>query len=989
MKNKDKLMYVSAAVVAAGSIAGAKTTTVKAAEVQKVNADSNANLNNKAEQKATAQDKAATKQIAQDKSDIVKTQDQVKQAQADKAQVESQKTQTEATLPAKQEAMQTAKSNLDNAKSELTHAQTKQEDLTKQYDSSYENNVKSAQAAKTQADQKVQNLEGQVQTAQNKQTDLIGQRTNAESEVKANTETLNNVNTHVNGIDCTSKAAQDKFNNVQKDYNQIQGELNAKESASAKAENDLKQNETDLNQSKKTLSDLQTKDNDLAKTVNDTQAKLEISNKDLANVNNDISQSQNKLNDVTKQANDVNSKLSQATAKRDEAKSALDQIRESAQNVMILPDSYIKAAKKWDYISNEDRKNFNDDQFTKEMYAASIDGWKLNHYKSNEKDKKHMVDLNNLTADEQLEINNFALNLINQARAQLGNKPRILNRSAMKFANDVANNYRTNNTNSLRNGGGHDVKAITAAARKYGLNDANNWYELLGRENFSTQAPYEAVTDYDPYGAYHVESYSHSADDYRHQRDDMDSLKNHIYDDIKGMIFNFHDNEWLHAGAMLSFYYMPQESLGNKGQTTTYSAISIDMQSSSPDIILIHYISVPDIIDSIWHENEFIKDPSKFNVNDNIELTTATDPVKAQQAYDQAQNDVNSLISQKNDLDNQIKSLTDHINQSQAKVNVLTKSINDLSTKLANAKNDKQNVEHQIVDTTKRINDLQAAYPALLKAKDDIAQDLATYKQDHAAVINDYNNTKSQLEKLNNDLDAANKDKNSAETILNQHKAELARINQDLDAANKQIDDLKVKLADAKTAQTAAKANLDKAQADYDNYVNTHKDLIDQISAADKVVSEKKEAVQKAQAAYDKAEADYKTAKAEVTKLDNKVQDLDKTITKSQATIKTLTNRIAANTKIINNNKQVHEAAARKAFDAQINQALDAVVAAPMSNSNKAQAATVKPTVNNTKHALPQTSVDDKVSIFAALAGLSLASIGLGSLVSDKKRRRN
>lgn len=77
MKNKDKLMYVSAAVVAAGSIAGAKTTTVKAAEVQKVNADSNANLNNKAEQKATAQDKAATKQIAQDKSDIVKTQDQV------------------------------------------------------------------------------------------------------------------------------------------------------------------------------------------------------------------------------------------------------------------------------------------------------------------------------------------------------------------------------------------------------------------------------------------------------------------------------------------------------------------------------------------------------------------------------------------------------------------------------------------------------------------------------------------------------------------------------------------------------------------------------------------------------------------------------------------------------------------------------------------------------------------------------------------------
>ncbi|WP_270508802.1 LPXTG cell wall anchor domain-containing protein [Lactobacillus gasseri] len=54
-------------------------------------------------------------------------------------------------------------------------------------------------------------------------------------------------------------------------------------------------------------------------------------------------------------------------------------------------------------------------------------------------------------------------------------------------------------------------------------------------------------------------------------------------------------------------------------------------------------------------------------------------------------------------------------------------------------------------------------------------------------------------------------------------------------------------------------------------------------------------------------------------------------------------------------------------------------------------AATVKPAVStkNTKHALPQTGANDKLSLFAALAGLSLSSIGLGSLVSDKKRRRN
>ena len=44
---------------------------------------------------------------------------------------------------------------------------------------------------------------------------------------------------------------------------------------------------------------------------------------------------------------------------------------------------------------------------------------------------------------------------------------------------------------------------------------------------------------------------------------------------------------------------------------------------------------------------------------------------------------------------------------------------------------------------------------------------------------------------------------------------------------------------------------------------------------------------------------------------------------------------------------------------------------------------------NASKNSLPQTGANDKLSVFAALAGLSLASLGLGSLVSDKKRKRN
>lgn len=83
MKNKDKLMYVSAAVLAAGTVAGVKTTNVKAAEVKQVNANSKLDLNNTAQEKqAVAQDKTAQNQIKQDTDSVQKMQDQLKKTRS-------------------------------------------------------------------------------------------------------------------------------------------------------------------------------------------------------------------------------------------------------------------------------------------------------------------------------------------------------------------------------------------------------------------------------------------------------------------------------------------------------------------------------------------------------------------------------------------------------------------------------------------------------------------------------------------------------------------------------------------------------------------------------------------------------------------------------------------------------------------------------------------------------------------------------------------
>lgn len=974
-------MYVSAAVLAAGAVAGVNTQNAHAAEVQKqAEKDTDSKLNAQVADKIT--------ENKQTKIDLTKSQNDLQAAKSDKAQAETNKSTVENTLSTKKEAVQEAEDKLDQAKTDLNSAQTKAKELHGQYDSSYENNVEKAQSEKNVADQEVKDTSNQVQNLQNQQSDLNNKKASAENKIESTQKNLDSINESAKNLSNQVKQLQPKYDQAQKEYDVIKNELENKQNSAQKATEQLKQNEQELANSEKSLNDLQNKSNQNVQTINETQKQLDENKSNLSNKQDELPVKQAQVTDLNKQLSDVNGKLTNAINKQTSAKAALDRAKDSVANTMILPDSYVKAAKKWDKISSEDYKHFNKDQFTKEMHAASLEGWRINQYKSNTKDKERMVDLNNLTPEEQLEINEFAINLINQARVQLGNKPWTLNRSAMKFAADVANNYRKNNTHTIWSG--HDVKSITEAARENGLNDSNNLYENLGQENFGMQLSNDplALVKYDPYGKMYSSGYDHSEDDYSNHRDDMDSLKHHIYDDIKGMFFNFKMDEWLHAGNMLSFYYTPQENKNNEGQTTFYGAISIDMQSSSPDTIIIHYISVPDEMENTYvkdpntHEivyasvPAYIKDPTKFNVNDNIPLTT-TNISKLQQDYVQAQNEVNNYSSQKSSLDSQVKTLNDQIKQDQDTISTLTSKINKLSSDLLAAQNSQKDVATQITATTNHINDLKNKQLALIPAKNATTSELATYKQEHANVITNYTNLKSSLEKLNKDIQENKANQESIENTLEKYKSELESINKELNEINTKLATLKTKLSNAEIKQADAKEKLAKAQAEYKNYVNTHKDLIDQISASDKVIAEKQEAVKEAQISYDKATKEYKDAKSQVTKLVDKINNLDQLIAKSKATIKTLSNRI-------DNNKKVQASyiklQARKDFDIQINKALDEVDKPESKQAVKS---------NHNETVLPQTGANDKLSVFAALAGLSLASLGLGSLAGNKKRKRN
>ena len=267
-----------------------------------------------------------------------------------------------------------------------------------------------------------------------------------------------------------------------------------------------------------------------------------------------------------------------------------------------------------------------------------------------------------------------------------------------------------------------------------------------------------------------------------------------------------------------------------------------------------------------------------------------------------------------------------------------------------------------------------------------------------------------------NDLNSA---KSKAESAVTESKANLAKATSELSAISSRLDELKAKLSTAKTTKEQADANLAKAKAAYDEYVSTHKDVIDDLNKANSELADKTKAYNEAKEDAAKTDKEYQAAQDELTKLNNHIEDLSTAITNYESKIKQLNTTI---------NKQKADQK-RTSLDAQINKALDNVSAPKHTattttgvqagtSSSVASVGAVSTTQNGetltntvvrsnnasvlspqtkklvaqanaSKNSLPQTGANDKLSVFAALAGLSLASLGLGSLVGEKKRKRN
>ena len=210
-----------------------------------------------------------------------------------------------------------------------------------------------------------------------------------------------------------------------------------------------------------------------------------------------------------------------------------------------------------------------------------------------------MIDTNNIPQNVRQELSQFASELINQLRAQMGTGEVVVTPSSIDFADKVATEYRKDNWNwDLMEKYHHDAKAINRVAREYGLMTTSAEQESKGLQ------------------------YYENAYIWREKAGQMSvaEMKRRIYDSVVEFMFNGY--EWLHATSISGL---------NTGRQKNYLGVDFSMES---DITMAHFTMVSE---------DQVKYASKKNFNDSPitgkAATAKVDPqevAQAQTAYDAA-----------------------------------------------------------------------------------------------------------------------------------------------------------------------------------------------------------------------------------------------------------------------------------------------------------------------------------------------------------------
>lgn len=471
---------------------------------------------------------------------------------------------------------------------------------------------------------------------------------------------------------------------------------------------------------------------------------------------------------------------------------------------------------------------------------AKIYGADKHHrvYLSNKKDQDERVDLDHLSSAQLREINEYALKLINDLRVQVGTKPMVLNQDIMGMAQDIAQGY-VQDGRSISDNGGHDGRAVAKAADDYGLlhkNDdpaltknAHQLFEDIG--GFVTNATDLIITK-KAHGSY-LNSYDINRTSAANlHKTNMDLVKQSIFYNMLGMLFNDGSSNWGHTLSILGLGAAHSDAFAYQANPQTKFGLSISMLPND-NTMTTHYVMV---------SRDHIGKNSRVSDANNVKGISTLKQDRQQLTQDQQKLAAaqNSLPALQTASDKAAQAAQDNQNQ----LKQLGQAVDNLNDSI------KQN-QADLPTLQGKLNDAKAKQAAVHKSLQQYETDLQAKKKAADAAQTAAKEAESQAEKLAKQAEASQKTasdvngiKQSLQNAVTKAKQTVAAADQALTQAGQKKDAADKALMQAQTVNKAAQDSLATAQAALNNY--------------QKALNQKQAAAQRVRQAADDAEANAK-----------------------------------------------------------------------------------------------------------------------------------
>lgn len=548
--------------------------------------------------------------------------------------------------------------------------------------------------------------------------------------------------------------------------------------------------------------------NDLKQNAQQEQiAKNDLKQPNQADNQKQLDDAQNAVNNAQSENSDAQSALSNAKNTLSANQSALTQAQDAQKdhvvNTINLPAGYIDAWK--EYVNTKEK---NDSLVTENTYPDLFKKLKqldvkayndnLMNYHSDSTAKQTPIILNDngtLSRDDIIKATQFAVSLLNPIREAIGVTPYKITNASIDVAQDVANEYRKDNWNTLDNS--HDGEALSCVAEK--------WNTDLVSESWAGDGWFGG-----PWQVYNNLT--------------LDDLYRGVYESILMLLFQDADQDYGHATDLLGV------RAANSDLAVAGDNLGVSFEYGNWDqnnVGGFHFIS--------------ISDASSKNVQRLVKEGYIVDAADPNSKVNQAGYRDEIAIPDRDSLQKQIANLQTKINENQSQVDQLTKTANTASQTLNDAKTKLANLQKSIADAEDNYQQQLAA----INTK--FSDQAAKLQADHDAKVKAENTAyQAHVNQLNSDLqtkiNAIKAQPENTDQLKAQLDQKLAQVKQD---GQNKLDQLKqaheARLQkihqDAEDTLAAYKANLDKdaqakitkAQADHDASVKALNDNYTQL----------------------------------------------------------------------------------------------------------------------------------------------------------------